>query len=198
MKTLVAIGLAMVCAVAYSDEAKSTKKSDATKQVDAVKEAKQAERRAMRMVKNALSLMAEKEEDRALNMLEAVPRMYPTSQARYSAYLELGRHFINIAQTNHEYVNGAFPDNTGVVVIESLAVELTQILHISILAYTRTLVGTHLLKATHRGIGAFVIYHSINGFLEILLLGIYDFICKGTAFGKGVKHKFKHHIKNVG
>ena len=95
MKTLVAIGLAMVCAVAYSDEAKSTKKSDATKQVDAVKEAKQAERRAMRMVKNALSLMAEKEEDRALNMLEAVPRMYPTSQARYSAYLELGRHFIS-------------------------------------------------------------------------------------------------------
>lgn len=95
MKTLVAIGLAMVCAVAYSDEAKSTKKSDATKQVDAVKEAKQAERRAMRMVKNALSLMAEKEEDRALNMLEAVPRMYPTSQARYSAYLELGRYFIS-------------------------------------------------------------------------------------------------------
>jgi len=53
----------------------------------------QAELRASRMVKNALQLFESKEDERAVNMLEAVPRLYPESEARFSAHLELGRHF---------------------------------------------------------------------------------------------------------
>lgn len=54
---------------------------------------KQVENRALRMVKNAVQLFAANEDERAIGMLEAVARMYPESQARFRAALELGRHF---------------------------------------------------------------------------------------------------------
>ncbi len=54
---------------------------------------KQVENRALRMVKNAVQLFAANEDERAVGMLEAVARMYPESQARFRAALELGRHF---------------------------------------------------------------------------------------------------------
>ncbi len=54
---------------------------------------KQIEARAQRMVKNAIALLESKEDERAVSMLEAVIRMYPTSQARFNASMELGRHF---------------------------------------------------------------------------------------------------------
>ena len=56
--------------------------------------AEQAEKRAARMVKNAVQLFGQKEDDRAVGLLEAVPRMYPKSEARFAANLELGRHFL--------------------------------------------------------------------------------------------------------
>ena len=68
---------------------------------DAAKDAKSGaenervlEARAQRMVKGAVGLLEQKEEERAVGMLEAVQRMYPTSQARFNAALELGRHYI--------------------------------------------------------------------------------------------------------
>ena len=57
--------------------------------------AKLAETRAQRMVKGAVNLFAHKEDERAIGMLEAVQRMYPTSQARFGASLELGRHYVD-------------------------------------------------------------------------------------------------------
>lgn len=98
MKKLIMAGLAMACAVAYCDAAKTSKDSKDSKEISAAAAAKtaaQAERRAMRMIKNAVSLLQEREEDRAINMLEAVPRMYPQSQARFKAHLELGRHCLS-------------------------------------------------------------------------------------------------------
>lgn len=54
-----------------------------------------ADARALRMIKGALSLFASGEDDRAVGMLEAVARMYPGSQRRFTAFLELGRHFLD-------------------------------------------------------------------------------------------------------
>ena len=89
MKKSLMIVLAAACAATWAQEAKK----DAKAAADPAKAAAQAEKRAMRMVKSAVDLMAEKEEDRAVGMLEAVSRMYPDSQAKYSAALELGCHF---------------------------------------------------------------------------------------------------------
>jgi TolA-binding protein len=94
-------GFAMVCAVAYCDTSKDSKESKEVKEANAAKTAAQAERRAMRMIKNALALIEEKEEDRAVNMLEAVSRMYPQSQARFKANLELGRHMLSKRDFDH-------------------------------------------------------------------------------------------------
>lgn len=104
MKRLIMAGFAMACAVAYCDTSKDSKESKEVKEANAAKTAAQAERRAMRMVKNALALIEEKEEDRAVNMLEAVSRMYPQSQARFKANLELGRHMLSKRDFDHALV----------------------------------------------------------------------------------------------
>lgn len=52
----------------------------------------QVEARARRMVGNAIDLLANNEEERAVGMLEAVPRMFPDAPSRFRAHLELGRH----------------------------------------------------------------------------------------------------------
>jgi predicted negative regulator of RcsB-dependent stress response len=88
MKKVLMIAMAAACAAAFAQEAKKD-----AKQVDPAKAAAQAEKRAERMVKTAVGLIADKEEDRGVGMLEAVARMYPDSQAKYAAALELGRHF---------------------------------------------------------------------------------------------------------
>ena len=88
MKKVLMIAMAAACAAAFAQEAKKD-----AKPVDPAKAAAQAEKRAERMVKTAVGLIADKEEDRGVGMLEAVARMYPDSQAKYAAALELGRHF---------------------------------------------------------------------------------------------------------
>lgn len=54
----------------------------------------QEELRAKRMVENAIDLIESSEEERGVNMLNAVEQMFPQSQAKYRAYLELGRHYM--------------------------------------------------------------------------------------------------------
>lgn len=56
------------------------------------------EARAKRMVKNARSLIENGEDDRAVNMLEAVPKMFPDAPSRFVAWLELGRHQLSKRQ----------------------------------------------------------------------------------------------------
>lgn len=50
------------------------------------------EARAKRMVMNATALFESGEDERAVNMLEAIPKMFPDAPSRFNAYLELGRH----------------------------------------------------------------------------------------------------------
>ena len=52
----------------------------------------QIESRARRMIDNAVELLANNEESRAVGMLEAVPRMFADTPVRFRAHLELGRH----------------------------------------------------------------------------------------------------------
>lgn len=52
----------------------------------------QIEARARRMVDNAVELLENNEESRAVGMLEAVPRMFADAPSRFRAHLELGRH----------------------------------------------------------------------------------------------------------
>jgi TolA-binding protein len=52
----------------------------------------QIEARATRMIDNAVELLANNEESRAVGMLEAVPRMFADTPSRFRAHLELGRH----------------------------------------------------------------------------------------------------------
>lgn len=61
---------------------------------------RQLEARASRMVANATELLKGGEEERGVGMLEAIPRMFPETQARFAAYLELGRHRLAKRQTD--------------------------------------------------------------------------------------------------
>ena len=73
-----------------------------------------AEARALRMVKSALSLFESNEDDRAIGTLEAVSRLYPKSQARFVAALELGRHFLGkrvFDRANAEFVKAGGSEN---------------------------------------------------------------------------------------
>ena len=88
-KTMLTMALAMAAAVSFAQEplAKGGKKGGMNPQ--------QIEARANRMIKNALTLAESGEDERAVSMLEAVPRMYPDSAAKFRAQLELGRHFLD-------------------------------------------------------------------------------------------------------
>ena len=91
MNKIVMMTLLVSCASLFAAE----EKRDGAKKTDAVRDTAQTEKRAMRMVTSAVALLAGKEDDsRAVGMLEAVERMYSDTQARFSAALELGRHFI--------------------------------------------------------------------------------------------------------
>jgi len=92
-KMVIVMTAALSAMVSLSAEpAKDAKDAKAAKAP--VDSAKQLEARAQRMVKGAISLFEQKEDERAVGMLEAVQRMYPASQARFNAALELGRHYV--------------------------------------------------------------------------------------------------------
>lgn len=84
MKRVLIVMMAMAAAFAFAEDAKSAAPA-------ADRAAKQADARAKRMVAQALSILEEGEEERALGMLEAVPKMFPDSPLRFAALLELGR-----------------------------------------------------------------------------------------------------------
>lgn len=63
----------------------------AAEAASAERAAKQADARAKRMIQQALTTLQEGEEDRALGMLDAVPKVFPNSSYRFTAWLELGR-----------------------------------------------------------------------------------------------------------
>ena len=95
MKRTLMLTVAALCAALCHPLAAADAAADAAKESKAGAEAaKLAETRAQRMVKGAVNLFEQKEDERAIGMLEAVQRMYPTSQARFSASLELGRRYI--------------------------------------------------------------------------------------------------------
>ena len=56
------------------------------------------EARAKRMVNNAKSLIENGEDDRAVSLLEAIPKMFPDAPSRFVAFLELGRHQLDKRQ----------------------------------------------------------------------------------------------------
>ena len=89
MKKIMMLVTAAVAGMAIAAETPAAEKKTAPKQ-----DAEQVEARAMRMVKNAVSVFEQNEDDRAVGMLEAVGRMYPDTKARFRANLELGRHFL--------------------------------------------------------------------------------------------------------
>jgi len=94
-KMVMVMTLAVSAAVSVfaAEPAKNAKDAKAAKA--GADNAKQIEARAQRMVKGAVSLFEQKEDERAIGMLEAVQRMYPNAQARFNASLELGRHYID-------------------------------------------------------------------------------------------------------
>ncbi len=65
----------------------------------------QIEASASRMVRNAMRLLENNEEDRAVGLLEAVPKMFPGAPSRFKAYLELGRHLIDKRQFDQANAN---------------------------------------------------------------------------------------------
>ena len=90
MMTVMVAFSAAVCVAA--DAAKDAK--PAAKAMDADARAK-LEQRAKRAVKNAISLFDQKEDERAVGILEAVGRRYAETDSEYLANLALGRHFLD-------------------------------------------------------------------------------------------------------
>ena len=85
---LMLAGLATMPVLA-ADQAKTDKAAASAAAGD--RAAKQADARAKRMIQQALTTLQDGEEERALGMLEAIPKMFPNSQLRFNAWLELGR-----------------------------------------------------------------------------------------------------------
>jgi len=96
MKKLAIVTMvALAAAVSGAADAKNAKADKpANKAAEAAEAKAKVEMRASRAVKNAVSLFSQNEDERAVGMLEAVDRMYPDSVARFTAHLELGRHFL--------------------------------------------------------------------------------------------------------
>ncbi len=61
---------------------------------DPAEEAKM-EYRAADMLKRGIELLELKQEERALKLISSVPRMFPSSKARFKAYLALGQHHMD-------------------------------------------------------------------------------------------------------
>ena len=66
---------------------------------------RQLEARAKRMIANAEEVIKGGEEERAVSMLEAIPKMFPETQARFVAHLILGKHQLSKRQTDKAQAN---------------------------------------------------------------------------------------------
>jgi len=86
------IGIVLV-ALAVGAQGASEKPANKAAEAEAAKA--KVEARAARTIKSAVSLFKQGEDERAVGMLEAVDRMYPDATARFTAHLELGRHFLD-------------------------------------------------------------------------------------------------------
>lgn len=86
-KTIATVLVALTAAFAYGA---SDKKEEAPQKAGGAEGVK-LEARAQRMIKSAMALIENGEDERGVGMLEAVRRMYPESEARFKASLELGR-----------------------------------------------------------------------------------------------------------
>lgn len=71
---------------------------------------RQLEARAARMIANAEELLAGGDTVRGVGMLESVFRMFPETQARFKAYLALGRHRLGAAQYDEALATLRFAD----------------------------------------------------------------------------------------
>lgn len=89
MTVMVAFSAAVCVAADAAKDAKPTMKA-----TDAEAREK-LEQRAKRAVKNAIALFDQKEDERAVGILEAVGRMYAETYSKYLANLALGRHFLD-------------------------------------------------------------------------------------------------------
>lgn len=91
MKTTLSILVlaGVLAGTAFGEEQKPDRAAAAATAAD--RAARQAEARAKRMVAQALATLQDGEEERAVGLLEAVPKMFPDSQQRFTAWLELGR-----------------------------------------------------------------------------------------------------------
>ena len=90
-KLAIAMMMAMASVVCVAADAKDAKPAKA----DTAEAKEKVEARCRRVIKNAISLFEQGENERAVGMLEAVGRMYPDAEERFGANLELGRHFLD-------------------------------------------------------------------------------------------------------
>ena len=83
---------------------------------------RQLEARAKRMIANAEEVLQSGEEERAVSLLEAIPKMFPETQARFVAHLILGKHQLAKRQTDKAQANfkKAFTAESHEVQAESL------------------------------------------------------------------------------
>ena len=97
--------LKLAAAFCIAASAAFAQEQPAAEQKDNTGSPEQIEARAKRMVRNAKELLENNEEDRAVGMLEAVPKMFPDAPSRFNAYLELGRHQIDKRQFDQATAN---------------------------------------------------------------------------------------------
>ncbi len=97
--------LKLAAAILIAASAAFAQEQPAAEQKDNSGSPEQIEARAKRMVRNAKELLENNEEDRAVGMLEAVPKMFPEAPSRFNAYLELGRHQIEKRQFDQATAN---------------------------------------------------------------------------------------------
>lgn len=83
---------------------------DAASDADA-RAARQAEARAKRMIAQAVEIAGEGDAQRSVGLLEAVPKMFPKSELRFKAWLELGR--IRLEKGNGEEALAALRQAAG-------------------------------------------------------------------------------------
>ena len=93
--TLMMTALTLALGLGAAPAAPAEKGGKAERTADTAEARERVENRCRRVVKNAVALFGQNEDDRAVNMLEAVARMYPDAVSRFSANLELGRHFLD-------------------------------------------------------------------------------------------------------
>lgn len=87
MKKFISIALCALGTVAALAQAPNANGKDETNQGTPA----EIEKRANRMVMQAKRYIDEGSDDRAVTVLEAVPKMFPDSPSRFNAFLELGR-----------------------------------------------------------------------------------------------------------